>query len=313
MDIWICLSWGMLVVGVVGLIVSYVCDKTSIAMNCFIIVGSLETIVFYSKYPQTIKIYLGSILVCILLCWISIWRRSTKRNKKKVIRAKIKKSISAASCIMGAFLGCFMITLPMIFLGEKMLVRAKTKPVREEVVVTYGDEYSFRENADVIANFQEEKWRKLDKDKRLETAQRVAHCEARYWGIWTPLTVVVKDLDSENIAGRYNDQSYTIFIDEEHFMNSEAKEVLETICHEAYHAYSFRMIDLYKQTSGEMKHLQIFRDAEQYLGEFEHYIDGTINPLGYYLQECEKDARDYAKAAAKEYYALIKEYLVEKG
>lgn len=213
---------------------------------------------------------------------------------------------------MGVFLGGFIIIVSLNVFGEKTVVKAETEPVQEDVIVTYGDECSFSENADVIANFQKEKWIKLDKNERREAAQCVAYCEARYWGIWTPLTVKVEDLESEDTRGCYNDQNYTIYIDEEYLMNGEAEEVLETICHEAYHAYSCRMIDLYKQASGEMKNLYVFQDTEQYMGEFEHYIDGAVNPIGYYFQECEKDAREYAKIAVEEYYALIEEYLIEK-
>ena len=249
MNIWICLSWGILVVGVVSLILSYLYDRERVLTNHLIIMGSFEAIVFYSEYAKTVKICLSCIFVCILFYWILIWSRSIKRHKKRIICARIKKSLSVANSIMGVFLGCFIVIVSFNIFGKKTVVKAETEPVRENVVVTYGDEYGFRENADVIANFREEKWNKLDKDERREAAQRVAYCEARYWGIWTPLTVEVKDFESDDTRGCYNDQNYTIYIDEEHLMNGRAKEVLETICHEAYHAYSFRMIDLYKQTS----------------------------------------------------------------
>jgi predicted SprT family Zn-dependent metalloprotease len=137
----------------------------------------------------------------------------------------------------------------------------------------------------------------------------VAHCEARYLGIWTPLNVEVTDFTDKNTLGCYVDQNYTIYISEDHLKNSEAQAVLSTILHESYHAYSHRMVDLYKSSDGKMKNLLPFKETQKYAEEFENYTDSSENVTEYAVQQCEVDARRYARSGIEEYYSLIDQFL----
>lgn len=42
-------------------------------------------------------------------------------------------------------------------------------------------------------------------------------------------------------------------------------------------------------------------------------VSGEEDFCGYYYQDCESDARDYAEDAVYDYYCRINEYLLEMG
>lgn len=81
------------------------------------------------------------------------------------------------------------------------------------------------------------------------------------------------------------------------------------MCHEAYHSYQYRLVDTFAAMGKEEKGLRMFGKINLYAVEFSHYIDGKDDFLGYYLQDCERDAREYAKSAVTDYRNQIMEHL----
>lgn len=59
------------------------------------------------------------------------------------------------------------------------------------------------------------------------------------------------------------------------------------------------------------KNLRIFRKAYTYADEFTSYKDGSTDFCGYYTQDCENGARDYAEDAVSDYYWRIMDHLEE--
>lgn len=141
--------------------------------------------------------------------------------------------------------------------------------------------------------------------------QTVANIEAYYLGLPNELNVSVANL-RENILGSYSDATHTIYISLSHLENDAVHEILNTCCHEAFHAYQYRFIDAYKSTDKNVKSLRLYKKAISYLQEFDNYIDGNKDFCGYYEQVCETDARNYASNAINKYYNKINEYLGTK-
>ena len=79
----------------------------------------------------------------------------------------------------------------------------------------------------------------------------------------------------------------------EEFINHE--EILETLSY----------------ADENSKNLRIFRKAYTYADEFTSYKDGSTDFCGYYTQDCENDARDYAEDAVSDYYWRIMDHLEE--
>ena len=163
-------------------------------------------------------------------------------------------------------------------------------------------------NIDTILLLQEDQWEKLSAQEKLNVLQTVANIEATYLGLPHELNVTVEALD-ELTRGHYNDGTHTIAIDADHLSESSAHDLVETIAHEAYHAYERRLVDLYYNAGSQERNLLLFGRIEEYRDNFDNYIDGDEDLIGYATQAVELDSVKYAIAAVVDYYDAIEEYL----
>ena len=74
--------------------------------------------------------------------------------------------------------------------------------------------------------------------------------------------------------GYYSDNTHEIVIDMDSLLNDLSWEVLDTVCHEAYHSYQHRIVDAFNNADGNSKNLKMFRKASSYASEFNNYISG---------------------------------------
>lgn len=118
---------------------------------------------------------------------------------------------------------------------------------------------------------------------------------------------------NEGICGCYSDNTHEIILDLDHLLNASPWELLNSVCHEAFHSYEHRLVDTYNDAKNDSKHLRLFREATFYADEFNNYINGKDDFYSYYYQNCETDAREYAEKAVYNYCQQINEYLLEKG
>ena len=163
-------------------------------------------------------------------------------------------------------------------------------------------------NIDTILLLQEEEWAKLSTQERLDVLQTVANIEATYLGLPHELNVTVKALE-ETTQGHYDDSTHTIAINADHLTEDSAHDLVETVAHEAYHAYERRLVDLYYTTGSQERNLLLFGRIEEYRDNFDNYIDGDEDLIGYATQAVELDSVKYAIAAVVDYYDAIEEYL----
>jgi len=163
-------------------------------------------------------------------------------------------------------------------------------------------------NIDTILLLQEEEWEKLSVQERLNVLQTVANIEATYLGLPHELNVTLETLE-ENTQAHYDDSTHTIAINPDHLCEDSAEELVETVAHEAFHAYERRLVDLYNSTGTQERNLLIFGRIEEYRDNFDNYIDGNEDLLGYATQAVELDSVKYAITAVVDYYDAIEEYL----
>lgn len=105
---------------------------------------------------------------------------------------------------------------------------------------------------------QEDKWETLTTKQRIDALQTVANIEAHYLGLLNELNVGASNL-REFALGCYSDKTHTISIDIEHLENDPVYEVLDTCCHEAYHSYQHRLVDVYNTTDTSSKCLRLYK------------------------------------------------------
>lgn len=172
------------------------------------------------------------------------------------------------------------------------------------------EEVTLEENIDVVSRLDEDTWVQLSSREKLDALQTVANIEACYFGLPHALNVISGNLE-HNLLACYNDQMHLITIDLHHLEYDSARSVLESLCHEARHAYQHRLCDVYDGTAETQKTLLLFRSVQCFRQEFSNYVEGSDDPMGYYTQQCETDARAYADEATADYYARIHAYLKE--
>lgn len=218
------------------------------------------------------------------------------------------------------FLGCrtlLSIVLAFLLFGT-MLKPVIGMPVLEfkadattETVNTNDDGETISKNIETLLLLQEESWCKLDTTAKLKVMKTVADIEANYLGI-EKMTVCTEPLD-ENTLGCYNDSTKTITLNLSYLSTEKARTMLSTLCHECYHSYQHRLVDLYNQMDGETRELLLFQDASHYKKEFACYIDGSEDFQGYSTQWCELDSDEYAEDAVVDYYYRIYQYIKENN
>lgn len=163
---------------------------------------------------------------------------------------------------------------------------------------------------DTVLNLQEEKWETLSTDEKLSTIQTIANIEANFFGLPHELTVKLKTL-GENTIAHYNDLNHSITLNIDYFDSYSASETLESLCHEAFHAYQHRLCDAYDSVDDASRNLLVFQYIQQYKNEFDNYIRGKDDFGSYYALTCESSAREYAEDGVEKYYNYIEKYLTE--
>lgn len=148
--------------------------------------------------------------------------------------------------------------------------------------------------------FQDEVLAGLDLQQRLDALQELCAVERTNLGLPHELIVEAGPLPAEGNLARYNDSLHRITFDLEHLLTASGEELLDTLAHECYHAYQFRLVDAWRQLPEAYRNLQPFQMAESYDREMQHYQRGD-DFFAYYDQDLEADAREYAAGAVERY------------
>lgn len=219
---------------------------------------------------------------------------------------------------LGRFVGCFFFRIRMIVgMGMSLIFVVLYlnlylgAPLLDPIVVAMDPKVNSQKisnNIDTILLLQEEEWEVLDVQTRLNVLQTVANIEATYLGLPHELNVIVEALDKIT-QGHYDDSTHTIAINIDHISKDTAHELVETVAHEAHHAYEHRLVDLFNGTGSQERNLLLFDRIEEYRDNFENYIDGDEDLWGYAMQAIEVDSNRYSIDAVDDYYDAIEKYL----
>lgn len=188
------------------------------------------------------------------------------------------------------------------FLGNAIFASTEIPRNGIESKVTIAD------NIDTVANLREEVWEGLTLQERIDTLQVVTNIESSYLGLSHELNVGAEPMEESTIAF-YTDRNHQIRINIDYLESFSAKEILDAICHEAYHAYQHRLCDAWDSIDEEYRELIAFENVSSYKDNFANYKDTDDDFLAYYLLECEQAARQYAEESVEDYYYKIDYYL----
>ena len=253
-----------------------------------------------------VTVFILAGLATTFFAMVTMRRRIRSKKTWLVIAKRIKLIIVQMQHLFAIGLFATMLLLGVgAFFGSSLL-----QPEVIATTYTEAEEQTINNNIESVLMLQEELWVDLSVPERLNILQTVANIERRYLGIPHELNVGVANL-GEYTLGYYDDRKHQVIVSLDSLMNDPADEVLNTVCHESYHAYQHCIVSVLENADEELKNLRLFRDARNYAEEFCDYKSGDNGFYAYYYQECEMDAREYAEEAVLDYYKRIEEYLIE--
>ena len=306
--------WGVVVVGaVLGILFNWKRKRcgVSVAANLLIPYGLYTILAYLPIRTVLIKVVIAVGVVISVLVTVAIMRRKIVNvsNRRKIIGRRFLHSMRCTQVCMALSMAVIMITLGIggVF-GSAIMWATPAKTIGNSSV-SYATNIS--NNMDTVLKLQEDIWKDLTAQERLNVLQTIADVERNYLGISNELTVGTANL-SEELLGYYNDRTHEVIISMDSLLYDDVYEVLDTLCHEVYHSYQHRLVDAYVASDAQIQNLRMFKNASYYLEEFSDYKSGTENFCSYYAQECESDAREYAESSVLDYYYRISEYLGEE-
>ena len=264
----------------------------------------------FISYRHTAPVLMWSLAALSLLLSITYMVLIFKPNiratarKKAIIRTRLIKSFLGTQTV-----GACCMTVMILVLGVSSFFGILCfSPSEEPAKRSNSEAVTIANNIEVVSQLEEDKWSTLSTAEKLNTLQTVANIEVYYLGLPHELNVIAGPL-SENTLACYNDRTHVITINIDHLESDSAHDILDSVCHEARHAYQHRLCDVYDSVSDEQKELLVFYNVQMYKQEFSSYVDGKDDAIGYYFQWCESDSRSYAREAVIDYYSKIETYL----
>ena len=170
------------------------------------------------------------------------------------------------------------------------------------------EEWTVKNNIDTVCLLREEEWQELNPQQKLDVLGVVLNIEIRYLGLNHEVYLKSSVLNGET-AAHYNHRDHEIVIDLGQLEAATAVDVLDSLCHECYHAYQYQMIALYEDTPEKYRNMLLFQYVGSYIEETSNYNDGSGDLMDYYYQTVEVQARQYAELAVADYYGRIRECL----
>lgn len=283
-------------------------NEINIFFNLAIGYGIYTVLTYIEIRRKFIIIILSIITMISIVSVFYIMCRKIKKIKcyKKIFHRRTIQAVFAVHRVMGLGLAIIIAASGGNIFFCSSIMQSTVKPAAQSNL----NDQSLSNNMETIVFLKEDKWRPLTVQEKLNILQTAANVEQNFLGLSTELNVGTANLD-DDCLGYYSDETHEIIINMDLLVNGSPSEVLLCLCHEVYHSYQHRLVEAYNEASECSKNLKIFYKANSYVNEFAEYINGEEDFCGYYDQECESDARDYAKEAVSDYYRQIDEYLRE--
>lgn len=283
-------------------------NEFSVFLNIAIGYGTYSVFTYLPIRKKFIISTLTVAFVISTVCFIKIMlRRIKKRNRRRtrhIIVRRIKNSAIIAQTMFGiAFALIIMWSGIGGIFGNSILnarIRADNRAEANKDILT--------DNMEMIMLIGDCSWDELSVQDRLDVFQAVANIEKYRLGLSNELNVGSANLN-KGTKGYYSDGTHEIILSIDSLLYDSPSEILNTVCHEAYHSWEHRMVDAISLVDENSMKLALLRDAAVYADEFANYIDGDDDFCGYYEQEVESDAREYAEEEVKYYYSLISDVL----
>lgn len=305
---------GVVMAGIgVGLILTWKRRRNYISLFTNIVssYGIYFMISFWNINRRSV-ILTGVVAVVSVTAYMCLVFANYLRDRKRK-RAVVTWGKCISSCLLsGRTLAASVLSILLISTAIKPMLGLPVMEAQADTVIANISQSAnvgetIAENMDTILLLQEDQWFRLDASERLHILKTIADIEANYLGF--PEVTVCTAVLEKNTLGSYDDSTRTITLNLSRLVCEDASTILETLCHECYHAYQHRLVSVYNALDVQSRELLVFYEASKYNQEFANYIDGNEDYDAYYDQWCETDSREYARDAAEDYFRRIEKYL----
>lgn len=282
-------------------------NNVSMIVNLLIPYEAYALITYFRDMSALSTVVLSVELVLSVLYFFMVMSPEIKDKAKKalILKRRTRFGLLGVRTISAFCLMAFIVPLVINAVFGNSLSFNK---VAAEVP-TENSEWTIANNISTVSNLRQEVWETLSLNQKSDTLQTICNIEANYLGLPHELNLIIEKISSESTVSQYDDRTHTVTVSINYLDKMEAEEILDAVCHEAYHAYQHRLVDAYDNVGDEYKGLLIFYSAALYKEEFASYTDGDDDTFGYYIQVCEATARYYAADAVEDYYDKINEEL----
>ncbi len=175
-----------------------------------------------------------------------------------------------------------------------------------EKIITPKERATIEANIETLIMLDRKTWKDLPMEKKLSILKLIIQIESDRLGLPETPSLSIENMNPWN-GGCYNDDKRTIVINSAYI--DEPKQLVETICHESYHAYQYRVAEVYSSTKDCLRNLDFLTEAAVIKENLDNYISVLADETGYYSQPVEEQARTYASSLSKEYFNAISTYL----
>lgn len=256
--------------------------------------------ILFAQYHFIISVLLVAVGTAVV---VYFYNRMIKLRPLNARTRKFKRFCKNKSTVVFAYLFAFLLLIP-----------AGVGVYKEYIDVLTMDEWlTFLETIDLndseISSVDKEKqsllsmrlsnWTDLSSDERASLLYEVGVRDEQYLGIdnFVSITMSTEKMYPYTMA-YYEDNNRIIRINVEHIQNDDARENVETILHEVFHAYQHYVVSTLDFSSDVVQNSYYFADAREWKRNMDNYISGELDFDAYEAQRLEADAREYAAERA---------------
>lgn len=283
-------------------------DELRVGHGLFCAYGIYTAVAYRPIFPRRIFFFLLATGVLTTAVAGYIMSRpigpGSPRRYRRILAIRLKKTAAAVCMVAAVSSAAFLAVLGAGRLFRNSLFKAEVKPTTTADIA----EQTIKNNLDTLSLLDEERWSALSVEQKLNVLQVVANIERRYLGLATELTVGAANLEQleeeiQTVSG-YCEETHEILVDIDALLGADPWDLVNSIAHEARHCYQYRLTEMYLATKNADKNLLLFREARvsAFIDEFAHYENGKDDFWGYYNQELERDAREYAAEREEDDY-----------
>ena len=267
--------------------------------------GLYTVLAYYNNLPGVM--YTLAAVACVCSVGFAIVRLSPKirrpQHRGRIITERLRQTLWGARVITA---GCLSVMVA-VMLGRALFGYSLVPKSIKPVVAQQDSVYTIEQQMETLSKLEESTWATLSTKERVNVLQLVANIENQHLGLPTELNVVLSS-EGENLIASYRDNLHTICFNVDYLDTQSAEKSIDSICHEAQHAYLSRLVDAMHEVGEKNRDLQVFQRAALYEQEFNHYKTASKSFSGYYNQACETDARTYGKIRTQTYMNAIEAY-----